>query len=91
LGHMTLCGRLVSCYHPDMTKPVLPVEPSQRGSRPYQLARALDILQGWRDDVTFAALARRHGVTTQRIQQIHAQALRRGYDEILDDMTAMGM
>jgi len=73
-----------------MTKPVLPIAPSPRESRPYQLARALDILQGRRDDVTFAELTTRHGVTTQRIQQIHAQALRRGYDEILDDMAVMG-
>ena len=38
-----------------------------RGHQPYQLARALDILQGRRDGVTFTALAERHGVTITRI------------------------
>lgn len=56
----------------------MPYAPS-KGHAPYQYRRAVAILQARQAGVTFAELALRYGVTSQRIQQIHAQATRRGF------------
>lgn len=50
-----------------------------KGRQTYQLARALRIMQGRHEGSTFEALARQHGVTVTRIQQIYWQAVRRGW------------
>jgi hypothetical protein len=50
-----------------------------KGSQTYQLARAIRILKGRQDGVTFEALAQHYGVTATRIQQIYWHAVRRGW------------
>jgi len=64
-----------------MTPPRMPYTPS-KGCQSYEHKRAAAIVGGRDAGVTFAELARRYGVTSQRIQQIHAQAIRRAVSQL---------
>jgi hypothetical protein len=60
-----------------MTTPPRMTYTPPKGRQPYQHKRAAAIVRGRQAGITFAELARRYGVTSQRIQQIHAQAIQR--------------
>ena len=72
-----LCTLHLLCYLFNMKMKDRAMPSSTKEQRRYQYERALNILRGRRDGMTFTELARIHGVSRTRIHQIHTQILLR--------------